>query len=107
MASAGSRTTGTSDPTYNLISVAYHSLQGAENYERYAQDAQREGDQDLKRFFEEAQQQSERCAHQAKQLLASRIQGGQAATAAQHKGGLDDVARGMGRAGSKSKAGGG
>jgi hypothetical protein len=35
MASAGKQKTGTSDPTYNLISVAYHALQGAENYERY------------------------------------------------------------------------
>jgi hypothetical protein len=49
----------------------------AENYEQYAQDAQEEGDQELTDFFREAQQQSQRCAEQAKQLLASRLQGGQ------------------------------
>jgi hypothetical protein len=26
--------TGTSNPTYNLVSVLYHALQGAENYEK-------------------------------------------------------------------------
>ena len=37
--------TGTANPTYNLVSVLYHALQGAENYEQYANDAG--SDQDL------------------------------------------------------------
>jgi hypothetical protein len=40
--------TGTSNPTYNLVSVLYHALQGAENYERYASEAG--SDQDLANF---------------------------------------------------------
>jgi hypothetical protein len=38
-------TTGTKDATYNLVSVLYHALQGADLYEQYASDAG--GDQDL------------------------------------------------------------
>ena len=43
--------TGTPDPVYDLIRVAYHALQGAETYEQYAQDAQRQGDQELADYF--------------------------------------------------------
>lgn len=32
-------TTGTKDATYNLVSVLYHALQGADLYEQYASDA--------------------------------------------------------------------
>ena len=66
--------TGTSNPTYNLVSVLYHALQGAENYERYAHDAG--SDQDLANFFREIQQQENQRADRAKQLLATRLQQG-------------------------------
>lgn len=66
--------TGTNDPTYNLISVLYHALQGAETYEKYATDAG--GDQDLASFFREVQQQEKQRADRAKQLLATRLQQG-------------------------------
>jgi rubrerythrin len=66
--------TGTSNPTYNLVSVLYHALQGAENYERYATDAG--SDQDLANFFREIQQQEKQRADRAKQLLATRLQQG-------------------------------
>jgi len=36
----GERTTGTRDEHYNLISVLYHALHGAENCDRYAADAE-------------------------------------------------------------------
>jgi rubrerythrin len=64
--------TGTSNPTYNLVSVLYHALQGAENYEKYASDAG--SDQDLANFFREIQQQEKQRADRAKQLLATRLQ---------------------------------
>ena len=64
--------TGTSNPTYNLDSVLYHALQGAENYEKYASDAG--SDQDLANFFREIQQQEKQRADRAKQLLATRLQ---------------------------------
>ena len=43
--------TGTPDPVYDLISVAYHALQGAETYEQYAEDAQAQGDQGTRRLL--------------------------------------------------------
>ena len=101
MNSKGGQSTGTSDPTYNLISVAYHALQGAETHEQYAQDAQQQGDQELADFFRQAQQQAKQCADQAKQLLASRLQGGQAGMGA----GQSATAGVMGHAGSKPQSG--
>lgn len=62
---------GTSDSTYDLISVLYHCLQGAEMYEVYAADA--EDDEELSRFFEEIAEQERSRAEQAKQLLAQRL----------------------------------
>ena len=51
----GERTTGTRDEHYNLISVLYHALHGAENCDRYASDAEIAGDERLAAFFREAQ----------------------------------------------------
>jgi maltooligosyltrehalose synthase len=65
-------TTGTKDTTYNLVSVLYHALQGADLYEQYASDAG--SDQDLASFFREVQQQEKQRADRAKQLLAKRLQ---------------------------------
>ncbi len=64
--------TGTSNPEYNLISVLYHALQGADLYQKYASDAG--SDQDLANFFREVQQQEQQRAERAKQLLAQRLQ---------------------------------
>lgn len=70
-------TGGTRDVTYNLVSMIYHALQGAETYHTYSQDAQQEGDEELAGFFREAQQQSQQLAEKAKGLLAQRLsQGG-------------------------------
>ena len=71
--------TGIPDPIYDLISVAYHALQGAETYEWYVQDAQKEGDQELAEFFRQAQQQSQQMGADAQQLLSSRLQKGERA----------------------------
>lgn len=65
---------GTSDSTYDLVSVLYHCLQGAEMYEVYAADA--EDDEELARFFEEITQQERERAERAKQLLAARLNRG-------------------------------
>lgn len=65
--------TGASDVTYNLTSVLYHALQGAENYERYAHDAEQENDSDLAAFFKEVQQQERSRAEKAQRLLAQRL----------------------------------
>jgi hypothetical protein len=65
-------TTGTKDATYNLVSVLYHALQGAETYAQYASDGG--SDQDLANFFREVQQQEQQRAERAKQLLAQPLQ---------------------------------
>lgn len=65
--------TGTSDLTYNLISVLYHALQGGENYSVYARDAEAAEDSDLAGFFRELVEQDRARADRAKQLLKDRL----------------------------------
>ena len=65
--------TGTRDVTYNLISVIYHALQGAETYQMYEQDAQQEGYQEAASLFHEAHQSSRQWADRAKSLLGQRL----------------------------------
>ena len=62
--------TGTRDITYDLISTAYHLLQGAETVSLYIADAEQEGDQELVQFFRETKEEYSRRAEQAKRLLA-------------------------------------
>ena len=66
---ASEHMTGTKDEQYNLISVLYHTLQGAETYEQYIQDAQQAGDQELVQFLREVQAEDRRRAERAKELL--------------------------------------
>ena len=63
--------TGTRDITYDLLSVAYHALQGAETTALYIADAEQEGNQELAQFFREAKDEYQRRADRAKQLLAT------------------------------------
>ena len=65
--------TGTRDITYNLISVVYHALQGAETTALYIADAEQEGNQELAQFFREAKEEYERRAERAKQLLTTHL----------------------------------
>ena len=64
---------GTSDVAYNLTSVLYHALQGAETCGMYANDAEQDGNQELAGFFRETQQESLRRADRAKELLKREI----------------------------------
>jgi rubrerythrin len=68
--------TGTTDVTYDLISVIYHALQGAENYEVYAEDAEDAGEDEVARFFRDIQAEEMRRAERAKQLLTGRLREG-------------------------------
>jgi hypothetical protein len=61
--------TGVSDPVYNLVSVLYHTLQGAETTAMYTDDADLTGDVELADFFAELQQQDRDRARRAKALL--------------------------------------
>ena len=66
---AGEQTTRTRDEHYNLISVLYHALHGAENCEIYAVDAEVTGRDELAAFFREAQATQMQLAERAKGLL--------------------------------------
>src|SRR5918998_559749 len=63
------RATGTRDEEYNLVSVLYHALHGAENCQVYATDAEATSDADLAAFFRNAQAMQGRLAEQAKERL--------------------------------------
>ena len=65
--------TGTRDITYDLISTAYHQLQGAETVAMYLADAEQEGDQELIQFFRETKEEYQRRAERAEQLLAKHL----------------------------------
>ncbi|HEX8069685.1 MAG TPA: hypothetical protein VF546_07030 [Pyrinomonadaceae bacterium] len=65
--------TGTRDITYDLISTAYHLLQGAETVALYIADAEQEGNQELAQFFRETKDEYQRRADRAKQLLAQHV----------------------------------
>ena len=68
----------TPDTTYNLISVMYHTLHGCQTYEKYAQDAEQAGQQEVAQYFRDTGREFERCAQRGQQLLAQCLQQGQA-----------------------------
>ena len=79
--------TGTRDITYDLVSVIYHALQGAETTSLYITDAEQEGNQELASFFREAKDEYQRRADRAKQLLTTHLGSGQGRGAAGSGGG--------------------
>lgn len=62
----------TEDQVFGLVSVLYHSLQGAQACEQYTNDAERAGDEELVKFFEECRSAQSERAMRAKQLLVER-----------------------------------
>ena len=70
--------TGTQDTTYNLLSIIYHALQGAETYEKYINDAEQQGDTELAQYFRDVRDQNVKRAEQGKHLLAARLDQDQA-----------------------------
>ena len=71
----GERLTGTPDEHYNLVSVLYHSLKGAQIYAQYVQDAEEAGDSSLASFLRQVQGEEQSRAERAKSLLVSRLGG--------------------------------
>jgi len=61
------------DKDYNLISILYHSLSGADSCRTYIQDAEGANDSEAADFFKETKEQYEKLAQKAKKLAASRI----------------------------------
>lgn len=69
----GERAIGTPDEQYDLVSVLYHALQGAEESLQYIEDAREAKDDELANFFAEVQQEDRDRGDRAKRLLVSRI----------------------------------
>ena len=64
--------TGTPDPTFDVISVVYHALQGAETIQKYLDDSNTEDE--LRTYFQQVQQGYRRAADMGKQLIVQRIE---------------------------------
>ena len=73
MAQETGQLTGTKDKNYNIIWFTEQCLDNVLRMETYAQDAERDGDQELADFFRRAQETSRKGADQGKQLLKSRL----------------------------------
>lgn len=63
----------TDDPTFNVVSVLYHAMQGADTAGRYLQDVQESNQSELVSFFEETRAAYEKRVALAKTLLASML----------------------------------
>ena len=73
MSTEGGEITGTPDKNYNIIWFVEQCLNNALRLETYAQDAERDGDNELAEFFRRAQGESRKGAEQGKALLKSRL----------------------------------
>ena len=63
----------TTDTTYNLISVVYHSLQAIDTFHTYLRDAEETGDSELSALLQGAIEQQRELAGNAKDMLAQRL----------------------------------
>ncbi len=68
--------TGERDEQYDLISVLYHALKGAETISRYIDDAREADDEELADFLTETKDEYAARAEKAKRLLANRLEAG-------------------------------
>jgi hypothetical protein len=67
--------TGTKDKDYNIIWFTEQCLSNVLRLETYAQDAERDGDNDLAEFFRRAQGASRKGAEEGKAMLRQRLAG--------------------------------
>ncbi len=65
--------TGLEDKVYDLVSLLYHALEGAQTYGKYVTDAELAGDEELAAFFRDAAENNKRFAVRCKELLRKRI----------------------------------
>ena len=70
--SESEQVTGISDNVYNLTSVLFHAAEGGQVYDKYIDDAERAGDQELVQFLREVRDEDARRAQRAKSLLGQR-----------------------------------
>ena len=67
--------TGTKDKDYNIIWFTEQCLNNAVRLETYAEDAERDRDEELATFFRKAQAESRKGGEQGKAMLRSRLAG--------------------------------
>ena len=67
--------TGTKDKDYNIIWFTEQCLNNALRLEQYADDAERDGDEELAEFFRRAQGESRKGGEQGKDMLRKRLAG--------------------------------
>jgi len=67
--------TGTKDKDYNIIWFTEQCLSNVLRLETYAEDAEREGDNELAEFFRRAQGASRKGAEEGKGMLRKRLAG--------------------------------
>ncbi|HEV2874521.1 MAG TPA: hypothetical protein VGW14_05175 [Thermoleophilaceae bacterium] len=67
--------TGTKDKDYNIIWFTEQCLSNVLRLESYAEDAERDGDNDLADFFRRAQGESRKGAEKGKEMLRKRLAG--------------------------------
>ena len=67
--------TGTKDKDYNIIWFTEQCLSNVLRLETYAQDAERDGDNELADFFRRAQDASRKGDEQGKDMLRKRLAG--------------------------------
>jgi hypothetical protein len=65
--------TGTKDKNYDRITVTHLCLEHVWRLEQYAQDAEREGDQELATLFRRMQEHSRKGGEECKRLLRERL----------------------------------
>src|SRR3954447_2346789 len=71
--------TGASDLVYDLVSIQYHALKGAQVYDQYLKDAS--DNDDVKKFIEQVKKQDTERAQKAHELLAKVTKDGLSAAA--------------------------
>jgi hypothetical protein len=70
----GSDHTPADDIVYDLVSIQYHALQGAETYDRYIEDAH--DHEEVKEFIRQVAEEDARRAVRCHELLAELTKGG-------------------------------
>jgi len=61
------------DKNYNLIWAVQQSLENVWQLETYIKDAEREGDEELARWFRRIQENNQKAGDQGKQMLMDRL----------------------------------
>ncbi len=74
MAAMATPESGTKDKNYDLITVTHLCLEHVWRLDQYAQDAERENDDELATLFRRMQEHSRRGGEECKRLLRQRLQ---------------------------------